>query len=88
MRWARSRNESRSLRRVTASRKRETGRDWLLRLLQRTWREIGPFKLSRIALFGFSALASASPNCASADDEVARGKYMVENLEPGGVGAG
>ena len=29
MRWARNRNESRSLRRLTASRKRESGRDWL-----------------------------------------------------------
>jgi mono/diheme cytochrome c family protein len=52
----------------------------LLRVLQRTCREMDPFKLSRIALFGFSALASASPNCASAGDEVARGKYIVENV--------
>jgi mono/diheme cytochrome c family protein len=52
----------------------------LLRVLQRTCREMDPFKLSRIALFGFSALASASPNCASADDDVARGKYIVENV--------
>ena len=41
---------------------------------------MGPFKLSRIALFGFSALASAWPYCASADDEIARGKYIVENV--------
>jgi mono/diheme cytochrome c family protein len=37
---------------------------------------LDPFKLSRIAFFGFSAL----PNCAFADDEVARGKYIVENV--------
>ena len=41
---------------------------------------LDPFKLSRIAFFGFSALASALPNCAFADDEVARGKYIVENV--------
>jgi mono/diheme cytochrome c family protein len=41
---------------------------------------LDPCKLSRIALFGFSALASALPNCASAEDEVARGKYIVENV--------
>jgi hypothetical protein len=39
-----------------------------------------PFKLSRIALSGFSVLASTLPNCASADDEIARGKYIVENV--------
>jgi hypothetical protein len=50
------------------------------RQLQRTCRDMDPFKLPRIALFGFSALASAFPNCASADDEVARGKYIVENV--------
>jgi mono/diheme cytochrome c family protein len=32
------------------------------------------------AFFGFFALTSASPSCASADDEVARGKYIVENV--------
>jgi hypothetical protein len=52
----------------------------LLHVLQRTCRDMAPFKLSRIALLGFSALASALPNCASADDEVAREKYIVENV--------
>ena len=52
----------------------------LLHVLQRTCRDMAPFKLSRIALLGFSALASALPNYASADDEVARGKYIVENV--------
>ena len=37
-------------------------------------------KLSQIALLGFSALAFALPNCASADDQVERGKYIVENV--------
>ena len=41
---------------------------------------LDPFKLSTIALFGFSAMAFALPICASADDEVARGKYIVENV--------
>jgi mono/diheme cytochrome c family protein len=41
---------------------------------------LAPFKLSRIGILGFSALASALPNYASADDEVARGKYIVENV--------
>jgi mono/diheme cytochrome c family protein len=41
---------------------------------------LDPFKLSRIAIFGLAALASALPNCASADDEIARGKYIVENV--------
>jgi hypothetical protein len=39
-----------------------------------------PLKLSQIALLGFSALAFALPNCASADDQVERGKYIVENV--------
>ena len=39
-----------------------------------------PLKLSKIALLGFSTLASALPNCASADDKVERGKYIVENV--------
>jgi mono/diheme cytochrome c family protein len=52
----------------------------LLRVFQRTCRDMDPFKLSRIALLGFCALASAWPDCASADDEIARGKYIVENV--------
>jgi hypothetical protein len=52
----------------------------LLRVLQGTCREIDLFNLLRIALFGFSSLASASPDCASADDGVARGRYIVENV--------
>jgi mono/diheme cytochrome c family protein len=39
------------------------------------------FKLSRIAtLFGFYVLASGWPDCATADDEIARGKYIVEDV--------
>jgi mono/diheme cytochrome c family protein len=39
------------------------------------------FKLSRIAtLFGFYVLGSGWPDCASADDEIARGKYIVEDV--------
>ena len=52
----------------------------LLRVYQLTCREMDLFKLSKLALFGFSALASAWPYCASADDEIARGKYIVENV--------
>jgi mono/diheme cytochrome c family protein len=43
--------------------------------------EKNPFRLSRIAtLFGFYVLASGWPYCASADDEIARGKYIVEDV--------
>src|SRR4029077_1000411 len=37
-------------------------------------------KMPFLIILGFSAFASALPNCASADDEVARGKYIVENV--------
>jgi mono/diheme cytochrome c family protein len=37
-------------------------------------------KIPFLIILGFSAFASALPNCASADDEVARAKYIVENV--------
>ena len=52
----------------------------LMRVYQITSREMDLFELLKLALFGFSALASAGPYCASADDEIARGKYIVENV--------
>jgi mono/diheme cytochrome c family protein len=51
----------------------------LLRVYQLTCRGMDFFNLSTLALFG-SALASAWPYCASADDEITRGKYIVENV--------
>src|SRR6476620_1007936 len=58
---------------------RELGRDVSAFRLGEGLR-MDPLKLSKIALLGFSALASALPNCASADDGVERGKYIVENV--------
>ena len=52
----------------------------LMRVYQITSREMDLFELLKLALFGFSALASAGPYCASADDEIARGKYILENV--------